>query len=123
MAAPIMALAKLLGGRAAQEKTLGYMTKLYKGIKKGPVTKYGEKLSEKGYVKAYGTNPITGKKNLTGKMYKLPGKKAKFQRSAGKAIRGIAKKGQPIGSHLKKYRKEYTAGATGAVLFDIFDDD
>ena len=123
MAAPIMALAKLIGGKKAQGKTLAFMTKLYKGYKKGPVTKFGEKISKKGYGKAFGTDPLTGSVDITGKMFKLSGKKAKAYRSAGKAIRGAAKKGQAIAPHLKKYRKEYTAGATGAVVFDIFDDD
>ena len=37
MAAPLMALAKFISGRAGQDKVHGFLRKLYKG----PVTKYG----------------------------------------------------------------------------------
>ena len=119
MAAPIMAIAKFISGRAGQEKVHGFLRKLYKG----PVTKYGEKVAKKGYGPAWGKDPITGKVNTSGHRFKLAGKKAKFQRSAGKAIQGTAKRAAPIGAHIKKHRKAYGWGVTGAAAWDILDND
>ena len=45
MAAPLMAIAKLIAGRRGQEKVHGFMRKLYKGYqKKSPISDYGKKL-------------------------------------------------------------------------------
>ena len=116
MAAPLLWMAGKLGARKA---AIGFLRKLYKG----PVTKFGEKVAKKGYGKAWGKDPISGKVDTTGKVFKLSGKKAKFQRSTGKFIQGTAKKAAPVGAHLKKHRRAYGWGVTGAAAWDIMDSD
>ena len=115
MAAPLLWLATKVGARG---KAVNFLKKLYKG----PISGYGEKIRKKGYGKAWGKD-ITGKVNTTGKVFKLSGKKAKFHRSAGKFISGTAKRAAPVGAHLKKHRRAYGWGVTGAAAWDILDRD
>ena len=115
MAAPLLWLATKVGARG---KAVNFLKKLYKG----PISGYGEKIAKKGYGPAWGKD-ITGKVNTTGKVFKLSGKKAKFHRSAGKFIQGTAKRAAPVGAHLKKHRRAYGWGVTGAAAWDILDRD
>jgi len=115
MAAPLLWLATKVGARG---KAVNFLKKLYKG----PISGYGEKIRKKGYGPAWGKD-ITGKVNTTGKVFKLSGKKAKFHRSAGKFISGTAKRAAPVGAHLKKHRRAYGWGVTGAAAWDILDND
>jgi hypothetical protein len=116
MAAPLLWLATKVGSRG---KAINFLKKLYKG----PISGYGEKIAKKGYGPAWGKDPITGKINTSGHAFKLSGKKAKFQRSAGKFIQGTAKRAAPVGAHLKKHRRAYGWGVTGAAAWDILDRD
>jgi len=123
MAAPIMAIAKFMGGRKAQGKVLSFMTKLYRGAKKGPVSGFGEKVSKSGMTKAWGKDSFTGKINTSGKLKIGSGAFNKAKYYSGRAISGSAKRAAPIGAHIKKHRKAYGWGATGAAAWDILDND
>ena len=111
MAAPIMAVARLLAGRRGQEKVHGFFRKLYKGYqKKSPVSDYGKKL-EKSASLLYRPH-VTG-----GFKVKGLGNKAKYY--GGRGLQGAAQKGEAVGRHVKKHRKAYGWGATGAAVWDI----
>ena len=48
----------------------------------------------------------------------------KFHKTGmGKAIQGAAKRAAPVGAHLKKHRRAYGWGVTGAAAWDILDRD
>ena len=120
MAAPIMAIARFISGRKGQEKVHGFMRKLYK---KSPVSDFGEKVSKSGMTKAWGKDSFRGKINTSGKMKIGSGAFNKAKYYSGRAISGSAKRAAPIGAHIKKHRKAYGWGATGAAAWDILDND
>jgi len=122
MAAPLMAIARIFAGRRGQEKVHGFMRKLYKGYqKKSPVSDFGRKL-ERGTEMTYKahTGVFGGKRNLL-KVKGGLGNKAKY--FGGRGIQGIAQKGEVVGKHLKKHRRAYGWGVTGAAAWDVLDSD
>ena len=122
MAAPIMAIARLLAGRRGQEKVHGFFRKLYKGYqKKSPVSDFGKKLEKSTVmVSKPHTGVFGGKRNLL----KVKGGLGNYSRYlGGRGIQGVAQKGEAVGKHLKKHRRAYGWGATGAAAWDILDRD
>ena len=98
MAAPIMAIARLLAGRRGQEKVHGFFRKLYKGGKK---------------VRVGATDYAFGTKKFKYLPDVKPG--GKYQ----KALLGTGQKLTTAGKHLKKHRRAYGWGATGAAIWDF----
>ena len=122
MAAPLMVLGRLIGGRGGMEKVHGFMRKLYKGYqKKSPVSDFGKKLemSTKMVSKPH-TGAFGGKRNLL-KVKGGLGNKARYY--GGRGIQGVAQKSEKVGRHIKKHRKAYGWGVTGAAAWDIVDND
>ena len=114
MAAPIMAVAKLIAGRRGQEKVHGFFRKLYKG-RRG----LGERLQKSG-MKAETVLGRSGKQTL------LVPKKDLFSKTkyyAGRGISGAKERLRPVGKLLKKHRRAYGWGVTGAAAWDILDND
>jgi len=122
MAAPIMAVARLIAGRRGQEKVHGFFRKLYKGYqKKSPVSDFGKKLEKSTVmVSKPHTGVFGGKRNLL----KVKGGLGNYSRYfGGRGIQGVAQKGEVAGRHIKKHRKAYGWGVTGAAAWDILDKD
>ena len=122
MAAPIMAVARLIAGRRGQEKVHGFMRKLYKGYqKKSPVSDFGKKLEKSTVmVSKPHTGVFGGKRNLL----KVKGGLGNYSRYfGGRGIQGVAQKGEVAGRHIKKHRKAYGWGVTGAAAWDVLDSD
>ena len=122
MAAPIMAIAKIFSGRRGQEKVHGFFRKLYKGYqKKSPVSDFGRKLEKSTVmVSKPHTGVFGGKRNLL----KVKGGLCNYSRYlGGRGIQGVAQKGEVVGKHIKKHRKAYGWGVTGAAAWDILDKD
>ena len=120
--APIMGVARLIAGRRGQEKVHGFFRKLYKGYqKKSPVSDFGKKLEKstvmvpKTHIGKYG-----GKEDLL-KVKGGLGNKARY--FGGRGIQGVAQKGEVVGRNIKKHRKAYGWGVTGAAAWDILDKD
>ena len=120
--APIMGVARLIAGRRGQEKVHGFFRKLYKGYqKKSPVSDFGKKLEKstvmvpKTHIGKYG-----GKEDLL-KVKGGLGNKARY--FGGRGIQGVAQKSEVVGKHIKKHRKAYGWGVTGAAAWDILDKD
>ena len=110
-----MAIAKFLSGRAGQEKVHGFFRKLYKAR-----SGIGEKLQKSGMKATW----VTGKEGTKRQM--LVPKKDLFSKSkvvAGKGYLGAKQKLRPVGKHLKKHRRAYGWGVTGAAAWDILDRD
>jgi len=112
MAAPLLWLATKVGSRG---KAIGFLKKLYKG-RRG----LGERLQKSGMKVASVTGKAGGKRKMlvpkgdifsTSKIY------------AGKGISGAKQKLRPVGTHLKKHRRAYGWGVTGAAAWDIVDRD
>jgi len=120
--APIMAVARLIAGRRGQEKVHGFFRKLYKGYqKKSPVSDFGKKLEKSTVmVSKPHTGVFGGKRNLL----KVKGGLGNYSRYlGGRGIQGVAQKGEVAGRHIKKHRKAYGWGVTGAAAWDILDKD
>ncbi len=112
MGAPLLWAATKIGARG---RAIGFLKKLYKG-KRG----LGERLQKSG-MKA---TEVTGKAGTKRTM--LVPKKDIFSKSkiyAGKGISGAKKKLMPVGKHIKKHRRAYGWGVTGAAAWDILDRD
>ena len=112
MAQPLFWLARATGASGHAAK---FLRKLYKG-KRG----LGERLQKSGMKLA----EVTGKAGTKKKM--LVPKSDIFSKSkiyTGKAISGAKHKLKPVGKHLKKHRRAYGWGATGAAAWDIMDSD
>ena len=120
--APIMGIARLIAGRRGQEKVHGFFRKLYKGYqKKSPVSDFGKKLEKSTVmVSKPHTGVFGGKRNLL----KVKGGLGNYSRYlGGRGIQGVAQKGEVAGRHIKKHRKAYGWGVTGAAAWDILDND
>jgi len=120
--APIMGVARLIAGRRGQEKVHGFFRKLYKGYqKKSPVSDFGKKLEKSTVmVSKPHTGVFGGKRNLL----KVKGGLGNYSRYlGGRGIQGVAQKGEVAGRHIKKHRKAYGWGVTGAAAWDILDKD
>ena len=120
--APIMGVARLIAGRRGQEKVHGFFRKLYKGYqKKSPVSDFGRKLEKSTVmVSKPHTGVFGGKRNLL----KVKGGLGNYSRYfGGRGIQGVAQKGEVAGRHIKKHRKAYGWGVTGAAAWDILDKD
>ena len=112
MAQPLFWLARATGASGHAAK---FLRKLYKG-KRG----LGERLQKSGMKLA----EVTGKSGVKKKM--LVPKSDIFSKSkiyAGKGFSGAKNKLKPVGKHLKKHRRAYGWGVTGAAAWDIIDDD
>ena len=112
MAQPLFWLARATGASGHAAK---FLRKLYKG-KRG----LGERLQKSGMKSA----EVTGKSGVKKKM--LVPKSDIFSKSkvfAGKGISGAKIKLKPVGAHLKKHRRAYGWGVTGAAAWDILDRD
>ena len=112
MAQPLFWLARATGATGHAAK---FLRKLYKG-KRG----LGERLQKSG-MKA---TEVTGKAGTKRTM--LVPKSDIFSKSkiyAGKGISGAKKKLMPVGKHIKKHRRAYGWGVTGAAAWDILDND
>ena len=109
MAAPLLWLAAKTGTKA---RAIGFLRKLYKG-KRGLGEKSGMKYAE-----------VTGKAGTKRKM--LVPKTDLWSKSkvvAGKGFSGAKQRLRPAGRHLKKHRRAYGWGVTGAAAWDILDRD
>ena len=122
MAAPLMAIARIFAGRRGQEKVHGFMRKLYKGYqKKSPVSDFGKKLEKSTVmVSKPHTGVFGGKRNILKVKGGLSNKARYF---GGRGIQGAAQKGEAVGRHIKKHRKAYGWGVTGAAAWDVLDKD
>ena len=112
MGAPLLWLATKVGSRG---KAIGFLKKLYKG-RRG----LGERLQRSGMKSEW----VTGKAGTKRKM--LVPKTDLFSKSkvvAGKGFSGAKQKLRPVGKHLKKHRRAYGWGVTGAAAWDILDRD
>ena len=112
MPAPLLWLARATG---TGKHAFKFLRKLYKG-KRG----LGERLQKSG-MKA---ETVTGASGKTTQL--LVPKKDLFSKTkyhAGRGISGAKEKLRPVGKHLKKHRRAYGWGVTGAALWDIFDRD
>ena len=112
MAQPLFWLARATGATGHAAK---FLRKLYKG-RRG----LGERLQKSGMKVAEVTGKAGGKRKMlvpkgdifsTGKIY------------AGKGISGAKQRLKPVGKHLKKHRRAYGWGVTGAAAWDILDRD
>ena len=112
MAAPFLWLARATGTGSHAFK---FLRKLYKG-KRG----LGERLQRSGMKVAEVTGKAGGKRKM------LVPKTDLFSKSkvvAGKGFSGAKQKLRPVGKHLKKHRRAYGWGVTGAAAWDIVDRD
>ena len=112
MAQPLFWLARATGSTGHAAK---FLRKLYKG-KRG----LGERLQKSGMKSEWVTGKAGGKRKMlvpkgdifsTSKIY------------AGKGISGAKQRLKPVGKHLKKHRRAYGWGVTGAAAWDILDRD
>ena len=109
---PLLWLAR---GTGAKGHVFKFLRKLYKG-KRG----LGERLQRSGMK----YTDVTGKAGTKRKL--LVPKKDIFSKTkyhAGMGISGAKEKLRPVGKHLKKHRRAYGWGVTGAAAWDIVDRD
>ena len=111
MAAPLLWLARATG---TGKHAFKFLRKLYKG-KRG----LGERLQKSG-MKAETVLGRSGKQTLL-----VPQKDlfSKTKYYTGRGISGAKEKLRPVGKHLKKHRRAYGWGVTGAAAWDILDKD
>ena len=112
MAAPLLWIARATG---TGSHAIKFLRKLYKG-RRG----LGERLQKSGMK----VSEVTGAAGTKKKM--LVPKTDIFSKSkvvAGKGFSGAKQKLMPVGKHLKKHRRAYGWGVTGAAAWDILDND
>jgi hypothetical protein len=112
MAAPLLWLARATGTGSHAFK---FLRKLYKG-KRG----LGERLQRSGMKVAEVTGKAGGKRKMLVPKTDLW---SKSKVVAGKGFSGAKQKLRPAGRHLKKHRRAYGWGVTGAAAWDILDRD
>ena len=112
MAAPFLWLARTVGQGA---KARGFLRKLYSG-KAG----IGERIQRSGLKRVTQTGKAGTKRKLFVPKTDLW---SKSKVNIGKGISGVKEKLKPAGRHLKKHRRAYGWGGTGAAAWDILDRD
>ena len=112
MASTLLWLAAKTGTKA---RALGFIRKLYKG-KRG----LGERLQKSGMKSEWVTGKAGGKRKMLVPKTDLW---SKSKVVAGKGFSGAKEKLRPAGRHLKKHRRAYGWGVTGAAAWDILDRD
>ena len=112
MAAPFLWLARTVGQGA---KARGFLRKLYSG-KAG----IGERIQRSGMKRTV----QVGKSGTTRPLF-TPKKDiwSKSKVKIGEGLSGVKEKLRPAGRHLKKHRRAYGWGVTGAAAWDILDSD